>query len=180
MYDEALWMPWALRKKMRRGARRLARGRRSLHHRQAADYPVLSADSRSAPWHGAGVGGFFAGPEALSAPAEIFTKAETFGLLSELESVCRSSALRTIARLPSSLRSRSFFIKVSPNAPATRTCAIETCGRSREVGLDQRNFVVEIAERESVINYAAFERQIQHYVEQGFKVALDTWAAMRV
>ena len=48
---------------------------------------------------------FSRGPEALSAPAEIFTKAQALGLLSELESVCRNITLRTIARLPSSLRS---------------------------------------------------------------------------
>ncbi len=116
---------------------------------------------------------FSRGPEALSAPAEIFTKAEALGLLSELESVCRSVTLRTIARLPSSLRSRSYFIKVSPNA------ASDPDLRNRDMradfarlGFDQRNFVIEITERESIVNYAAFERQIRHYMEQGFKVAL--------
>jgi EAL domain-containing protein (putative c-di-GMP-specific phosphodiesterase class I) len=56
------------------------------------------------------------GPELLSSPAEIFAKTEALGLLPELEEVCRDVALCTIARLPPPLRSRSFFINVSPNA----------------------------------------------------------------
>ncbi len=118
------------------------------------------------------------GPELLSSPAEIFAKTETLGLLPELEEVCRDVALCTIARLPPSLRSRSFFINVSPNAagdPDLRNRDMRA--DLARLGLDQRNFVVEIAERESVINYAAFERQIRHYLEQGFKVALANLGA---
>ena len=117
---------------------------------------------------------FSRGPEVLSSPAEIFAKAEALGVLPELESLCRNITLRTIARLPSSLRSRSFFINVSPNSAANPNL------RNRDMradlarlGLDQRNFVIEISERESVADYTAFERQIRHYVEQGFKVELD-------
>jgi diguanylate cyclase (GGDEF)-like protein len=121
---------------------------------------------------------FSRGPEALSSPGEIFAKAEALGLLSELESVCRNIALRTIARLPSPLRSRSFFINVSPNAigdPDLLNRHMLT--DLARLGLDQRNFVIEITERKSLVDYAAFEQQIRYYAEQGFKIALDDLGA---
>ena len=118
------------------------------------------------------------GPELLSSPAEIFAKAEALGLLSELEEVCRDIALHTIAQLPSSLRSRSFFINVSPNMIGD-TQLLNECLRTElaSLGLDQRNFVIEITERESIMDYAAFDRQIRYYVEQGFRIALDDLGA---
>ena len=121
---------------------------------------------------------FSRGPEALSSPAEIFAKAQALGLLSELESVCRNITLRTIARLPSSLRSRSFFINVSPSAagdPDLRNRDMRA--DLARLGLDQHNFVIEISERDSVVDYPAFESQIRHYLEQGFKIALDDLGA---
>jgi diguanylate cyclase (GGDEF)-like protein len=118
------------------------------------------------------------GPEGFSAPTEIFAAAEKQGLLSQLERVCRGVALRTIAGFPSSLRSRSFFINVSPNVIGDPRLLN---GHMQEelagLGLDQRNFVIEITERESITDYAAFERQIRHYVEHGFRIALDDLGA---
>jgi diguanylate cyclase (GGDEF)-like protein len=118
------------------------------------------------------------GPAALSSPTEIFASAEKQGLLSQLERVCRGVALRTIAAFPSSLRSRSFFINVSPNVIGDPRLLN---GHMQEelagLGLDQRNFVIEITERESITDYAAFERQIRHYVEHGFRIALDDLGA---
>ena len=121
---------------------------------------------------------FSRGPEVLSSPAEIFAKAEALGVLPELESLCRNITLRTIARLPSPLRSRSFFINVSPSA-ASDCDLLDRHMRAdlARLGLDQRNFVIEITERRSLVDYAAFELQIRHYAEQGFKIALDDLGA---
>ncbi len=114
------------------------------------------------------------GPKPLASSAEIFAKAQTLGLLPELQQVCRDVSLRTVARLPSSLRSRSFFIGASPNVIDDRHLPgghlrAELAG----LGLDPRNFVIEISERESIGNYASFEQQIHCYAEQGFRIALN-------
>lgn len=120
------------------------------------------------------------GPESFASAAEIFAEAKTLGLLSRLESVCRNIALRTISRFPSALRSRSFFINVSPNAISDpRMPNGNMQAELANLGLDQRNFVIEITERSSIDNYEGFERQIRHYVEQGFKIALDDMGAGR-
>ncbi|HLK91243.1 MAG TPA: EAL domain-containing protein [Polyangia bacterium] len=118
------------------------------------------------------------GPEPFASPSDLFAAAERIGLGPTLEYVCRHVALRTIAGFPSSIRSRSFFINVSPNTigdPRLGNGYMQA--ELAELGLDQRNFVIEITERESIGDYAAFERQIRHYVEHGFRIALDDLGA---
>ncbi len=118
------------------------------------------------------------GPEPFAAPTELFAAAERIGLGPELEVVCRHAALRTIAAFAPAIRGRSFFINVSPNTigdPRVGNGHMQV--ELAELGLDQRNFVIEITERESIGDYAAFERQIRHYVEHGFRIALDDLGA---
>jgi len=132
-----------------------------LHHGSAIAWEVLSR-----------------GPEPLSSPAEIFARAEQLGLLSELETVCRDVALETIARLPAEQRSRLFFLNVSPNVIGDpRMLNGHMQEKLAGLALDQRNIVIEITERESIMDYGAFERQIRHYVDKGFKIALDDLGA---
>jgi len=114
------------------------------------------------------------GPAASPPPNKLFLAAERAGLLYQLESVCRNAALGAIARLPPLLRSRLFFINVSPNLIAGAGPTKDSMqAEMARLGLDQRNVVIEITERESIADYAAFERQMRTYVEQGFKIALD-------
>jgi EAL domain-containing protein (putative c-di-GMP-specific phosphodiesterase class I)/GGDEF domain-containing protein len=128
-----------------------------LHHGSVMAWEVLSR-----------------GPEPTASPEELFRVAGELGLLSELEAVCRGVALRRIASFPSELRSRAFFINVSPNIIGDpRLMNEHMLAELTGLGLDQRNFVIEITERESIADYAAFEKQIRHYVELGFKIALD-------
>ena len=114
------------------------------------------------------------GPGTAPPPNKLFAAAAQAGLLSELEAVCRNAALGAIARLPPLLRSRLFFINVSPNLIASAGSATDSMqAEMTRLGLDQRNVVIEITERESIADYAAFERQLRTYVEQGFRIALD-------
>lgn len=114
------------------------------------------------------------GPESSPPPNKLFAAAEKMGLLADLEGVCRNAALGAIARLPPLLRSRLFFINVSPNLIASSGSAKDSMqAELARLGLDQRNVVIEITERESIADYAAFERQLRTYVDQGFKIALD-------
>ena len=114
------------------------------------------------------------GPETSPPPGKLFAAAAQLGLLSELDGVCRNAALGAIARLPPLLRSRLFFINVSPNVIAGASGAKDSLqAELARLGLDRRNVVIELTERESIADYAAFERHLRTYVEQGFKVALD-------
>ena len=114
------------------------------------------------------------GPGTSPPPNKLFAAATQAGLLSELDMVCRNAALGAISRLPPLLRSRLFFINVSPNLIASAGSAKDSMqAEMARLGLDQGNVVIEITERESIADYAAFERQLRTYVEQGFKIALD-------
>jgi EAL domain-containing protein (putative c-di-GMP-specific phosphodiesterase class I)/GGDEF domain-containing protein len=118
------------------------------------------------------------GPEWMHTPHELFEAAERFGLVDELEHACRRAAFRTIGALPSPLSARRFFLNVSPHVISTE----DPKGGLVQVemaryGLDQSNFVIEVTERESILDYKGFERQIRDYVRQGFRIALDDFGA---
>jgi diguanylate cyclase (GGDEF)-like protein len=132
-----------------------------LHHGAVVGWEVLSR-----------------GPDQGISPTELFATARRIGLLGDLESICRGVALRTIAGFPAALRSHDFFINVSPSALGDG--GLDDGHLQTELaalGLDQRNVVIEITERESIGDYAGFEEQIRHYVELGFKIALDDLGA---
>ena len=132
-----------------------------LHHGAVMGWEVLSR-----------------GPEALPAPGRLFAAAERLGLTAELDGVCRNAALAAIARLPPLLRARMFFINVSPNVfggPGAANGPLQA--ELARLGVDQRNVVIEMTERESIADYAAFERQLRTFIEQGFEIALDNLGA---
>jgi len=118
------------------------------------------------------------GPSWLQGPTELFLEAESIGRSVDLERACRTMALQAIAGLPTSMRGRRFFVNVSPEVFSDPKLMDGFTNADLEAfGLDQRNFVIEITEKESIVDYAAFERQIQRFVQAGFKIALDDFGA---
>lgn len=111
-------------------------------------------------------------------PGEMFAVAERNNLDWELEYACRMAALEKISHLDSSHSETYFFLNVSPhifNNPDFKKGF--TSSYIKEHGLNHRKIVLEITERASIEKYSLFENLIQHYVEQGFKVALDDFGA---
>ena len=106
------------------------------------------------------------GPRWLSGPTEMFMATDRIGRSVDLELSCRKVALRTIAALPPLLRQRRYFVNVSPEVfidPNLMDGFVKADFEAH--GLDQHNFVIEITEKESIVDCAAFERQIRHYVD---------------
>jgi diguanylate cyclase (GGDEF)-like protein len=118
------------------------------------------------------------GPAWLHGGGALFDAATAAGLLPELDRACRKAALRAVAALPPPLRGRRFFVNVSPSALSDPAQLDQLMiSELRRQGLDQTDFVIEITERESIADYAAFERQLREYVDQGFQTALDDFGA---
>jgi len=117
------------------------------------------------------------GPEPLSSPAAIFAAAERLGLSPRLESVCRAAALRAIAAFSPMIRTRPFFLNVSPSIVDPFLCHGQVHAELASIGLDQRNIIIEITERESISDYAGFEHRIHQYIERGFRIALSNIGA---
>ena len=118
------------------------------------------------------------GTGLIKDPSEMFACAEKWDLLWQLEHACRMASLKKIAELPETFRQYNYFLNVSPyifNNPSFS----KGFSRSeiKEMGIDFRKIVIEITESTSVKDYGAFENVIRHYVEQGFRVALDDFGA---
>ena len=111
-------------------------------------------------------------------PTELFHQAGAAGLTWELEHVCRSEALKKIARLPAELAGMNFFLNVSPHVFSTPDFHYGfTRKEIEQLDLDYRNIIIEITESSTVDDYTLFEEQIRHYVGEGFRVALDDFGA---
>jgi len=110
--------------------------------------------------------------------ALMFETAERCSLSLDLDRACRIAALRSIVSLPDSSRERTFFINVSPQSIMDRR-SIEGLMLSamKALGIRQNRIVTEVTETSRIDDYGAFEKQIKHYSEQGFKIELDDFGS---
>ena len=117
-------------------------------------------------------------PEPFSKPIELFAAAERHGLLWDLERACRLAALERIADLPAPYRDKRFFLNVSPHVFSDpRFRGGFTLAHLEQMGLDQRQLVIEITEAHQINDLGFFEELSRHYVDQGFSIALDDFGA---
>jgi diguanylate cyclase (GGDEF)-like protein len=118
------------------------------------------------------------GVPPLVMPAELFRAAGELGLEWELEFACRRAALARIAGLGPELQKKYYFLNVSPRILGDRRF-LNGFGHAEfdPASLSLERLVIEITESTSVSDYAAFENLIRHYVDQGFRVALDDFGA---
>lgn len=118
------------------------------------------------------------GTDDFFSPEKMFNSAIHNNIEWELEYACRLVALNKIKALDSSYDEISFFLNVSPhifNHPDFKSGF--TSNYIKEHGLNHRRIVLEITETATIEQYCVFEQLIKHYVEQGFKVALDDFGA---
>lgn len=79
----------------------------------------------------------------------LFEQARVHGVVWELEAVCRRLSLVAISRLPAALRTRTFFLNVSPAVVADPRFVTSFIGPEREVaGLAGVRVVLELTEQE--------------------------------
>ena len=118
------------------------------------------------------------GAPPFESPEAMFCHAKEAGMLWDLERACRTVAIQRISQLPPRLRGARFFLNVSPQILSdARFVEGFTRGMLRERGLDQENIVIEITEKDSIHDYGRFEELIHHYVDQGFRIALDDFGS---
>lgn len=107
----------------------------------------------------------------LESPVVLFETAEQLGRLFALEKLCRESAVASVGTLDAGQR---LFLNIHPKTMADPEF---TPGKTLELmeraGLTPDNIVFEITERHSVQEFALFHRTLDHYRNQGFKVAVD-------
>ncbi|NTV15103.1 MAG: GGDEF domain-containing protein [Desulfobulbaceae bacterium] len=117
-------------------------------------------------------------PAPFTKPTELFAAAERYGLLWDLERACRLAALERIAQLPEPYKGKRFFLNVSPHVFSDpRFRGGFTIAKLQQMGLDQRQLVIEITEAHQINDLGSFEELARHYVDQGFSIALDDFGA---
>ncbi len=113
------------------------------------------------------------GPEgsALHSPVALFSAAEEFDLIFELDCVCRESGLRGAVDFP---KGTKLFLNIRPTTihdPAFKEDKLIQTLESRD--LSPTDVVFEISEQESLSSFGAFREMLDYYRSLGFQFALD-------
>ena len=113
------------------------------------------------------------GPEntPMNSPETLFYYAQKYGMLWELELLCRTKALTGVRE--KGMQGR-LFLNVNPNV--MNDAKFKT-GFTREYlksfSMDPQNVVFEINEKAAVTNVEEFKKIVRNYKEQDFKIAID-------
>lgn len=107
----------------------------------------------------------------LESPATLFSLAEKLERTWELEYLCRQKAIEASAKLENQ---KLLFININPKIiEDIRFSKGFTKEQLASFHISPSRVVFEITEKSSVSNYNNFCRILQHYTEQGFRVAID-------
>jgi EAL domain-containing protein (putative c-di-GMP-specific phosphodiesterase class I) len=109
----------------------------------------------------------------LESADALFSAAAAVGATHRLERVCRFHSIAAAAGIPSGC---FLFLKIRP-----RVLEEPDAGLSREVfeqsRLAQERVVLEISEKQAILDFDLFKRTLLSYYRQGFKVAIDNVGA---
>ncbi len=107
----------------------------------------------------------------LESPDMLFTLAERFQCLWDLEWLCRTKALEAFQASGAKTR---LFLNVNPNV--IEDVKFKT-GFTRDYlktfSINPEGLVFEITERQAILNNGEFKKVISHYKEQDYKIAID-------
>lgn len=113
------------------------------------------------------------GPQGspFQSPLMMFEMAEQLGSLFSLEEICRRKAIQNLGPITKNQR---LFLNIHPKTMADPSFTPgKTIQLLEEVGLSAENIVFEITERHSIQDFSLFYRTLEHYRNQGFRIALD-------
>lgn len=113
------------------------------------------------------------GPEghSLLSPGKLFDVAESAGLLSELELLCRKLAIKRFAEL--NLQGY-LFLNVSPHTiEQVNHPHGETINLVKQYNLDPNKIVIEVTEKFEAEDPSLLKESLEHYRRFGFRIAID-------
>ncbi len=113
------------------------------------------------------------GPEDsfFNQPSALFEFAEETGNLFSLEKVCREKAFESLGDLD---QGQKIFFNIHPKTLSDPSFTPgETARLVKEHGLSPSSIVFEVTERHSIHDFSLFIKTLEHYRNQGFKVAVD-------
>lgn len=107
----------------------------------------------------------------LESPDALFSLAEEAGLTWELEYTCRRLAIERYACFGSD---KILFLNVNPHIiQDPRFHEGMTKGQLAQLSLSTSRVVLELTERTAITNFREFYAVLEHYKDQGFRMAID-------
>ena len=108
---------------------------------------------------------------SFRSPIVLFETAEQLGSLFALEKLCRETAFKSAGDFA---EGQKLFLNIHPRTMADpQFTPGKTIELMEQAGLTPDNIVFEITEQHSVQDFNLFYRTLDHYRNQGFKVAVD-------
>ncbi|MCP5292061.1 MAG: GGDEF domain-containing protein [Burkholderiales bacterium] len=120
-----------------------------------------------------GYEGLIRGPSnsPLHSPIYLFHAARQFGLLMELEQLCRQIVLNTFVQL--NLEGK-LFLNISPECFLDASFKAEdTLSYIQSLGLNPHRIVIELTESQPILDYRLMLEAVRYYREVGLQVAID-------
>lgn len=117
--------------------------------------------------------GLIRGPSnsSLHSPLSLFRAAGQFGLLLEVERLCRQVTLEAFVR--KKLRGK-LFLNVSPECLLDSNFKNgETLDYMRSLGLEPQRVVIELTENQPTYDYSLLLEAVRHYRSMGLEIAID-------
>jgi diguanylate cyclase (GGDEF)-like protein len=138
--------------------------------------PIISLDQ----------GGIFAfealcrtvGPNPFETIDNLFLQARLHDLILQLDMRCRENGIHLAGKHGISGRDVLLFLNICPTSLAHPGRSDGTTEEFvKQSGIRKENIVLEITEQEAISNYSLFRKAIDHYRNQGFRIAIDDFGA---
>lgn len=102
---------------------------------------------------------------------ELFCLAEKYGFVWKLEKLCRDKAIKAAIHKPKGVK---IFLNVDGQIfQDSNFISGFTNRRIEKFGLSNEDIVFEITERTDIENYVLLQSIMNHYIDQGYQIALD-------
>ncbi|RJX31610.1 MAG: GGDEF domain-containing protein [Oxalobacter sp.] len=120
-----------------------------------------------------GYEGLIRGPSdsPLHSPLALFKAARMFGLVVEIEHLCRSVVIERFAEL--SLPGK-LFLNISPDCLYQAGARYgETLSYLKKHGVNPNRVIIELTENQPTFDYDLMREAVRHYRDMGFQIAID-------
>lgn len=136
--------------------------------------PIVALDRDTPPFTLLGMEALCrsSGMSLLQDPEFLFAYASRKDRLYETDLLSIRSALEEVLRLPAG---GLLFLNIHPHSLTNPRLAGQLEALTREAGLAPSSLVVELTERQTILNPAAFEATVAELREAGFRMALDDY-----
>jgi diguanylate cyclase (GGDEF)-like protein len=118
------------------------------------------------------------GPNPFETIDNLFLQARLHDLILQLDMRCRENGINLAGRQGISRRDILLFLNICPTSLAHPGRSDGTTEEFvKQSGIRKENIVLEITEQEAISNYSLFRKAIDHYRNQGFRIAIDDFGA---